>query len=657
MHQNFNNLSPGSSFDGNIGAGRQINEGKDMCGILGTIGYELTHEQYQAGLEKIHHRGPDEQGIYKGPEVVLGHTRLSIMDLEGGSQPLYSEDENIVCVCNGELYEFEKVRLELEQKGHKFSTHSDSEILIHLYEEYGIEFLKYLRGEFAFLLFDKTQQILIACRDRFGIKPLYFTENSGKYAFASESKAFFGMGILKPEINVEAIRNILHFVQTDCIFKNIKAIPPAHYLKINLENKSAETVPYWNLDLGHYEEIVEPKKELLKELEEAVKIRMRADVPLGVYLSGGLDSSAIASIAAKYHQGPIETFTIAFTENGDFNEARLAKKTATKIGANYNELTVTSEDLLKQLEDSLWFSEYPTTNLHGVGKFMLSELARKKVKTVLTGEGGDEQFLGYDYFDLNSKLPSFSNISGRKNTKELSSRVTKRAKELEDELKMKPLLEIVAFQSKWYKIFLNKLFNRKFYQQLGKTSGVDSLKEQLQKCELEGKDELCKRQGYSIRAILAPYILTVLGDRQEMGHSLEGRTPLLDHKLFEFVRRLKPELKREGNKEKKIFKEVMRPFLIPEIYERKKWAYFAPQVLVKKGENPTMDALIDKYLKEDAILNAGVFDFSFVKRLQFYLKILSIFGGQWQARLNSLLFFILAVQIIQIRFNQEFGSL
>lgn len=630
-----------------------------MCGIIGIINHEFTREQIESSINLLNHRGPDGSGVYidKDAKLGFGHSRLSIIDLATGDQPLFDKTGNIILVCNGEIYDFENIRKELESKGHKFSTKSDSEVIIYLYLEYGINVFEHLRGEFAFLLFDKRNNTVIAARDRFGIKPLYFVRDGNSFVFASEAKGIFGTGLHKPEIDVLGVRDMLSFVAVDSIFAGIDAVPPGHYIKIHLDG-DAECVKYWDLDLsavdqGEEEKSLEDYVSVIREkLDEAVKLRLRADVPVGVYLSGGLDSAAVAGTVSKFSPGRIKAFTVEFTEDEKFDESGPAKRMAGKIGADFLSVKCDNETLLKNLEECLWKSEIPTHNLHGVGKFMLSRLAREHVKVVLTGEGGDETFLGYEYF----KREGFSiarQLEGREDKPRTVYIGKPHIKKLMDSIGFIPIPEMAVFFSNWRQFLFKRVFASKHRQALGNSHPLTRLKTRIDRSQTDNCSWERKIQYFSIKGIMAPYILSVLGDRQEMAHSIEGRTPLLDHHLFEAARRVPDKYKIHEGEEKYIFREAVKDRITPEIYERKKWPFSAPPACVEKGQNPVMDKMIRKYLSRAAVEKAGIFNYAAILRLRLARKIIC-FDCAFRRDINSLFFFMLTVQILHRLYVQEF---
>lgn len=305
-----------------------------MCGIVGVAGHSISEQALRRAVASMHHRGPDESGIFIDPEipVALGHARLSIIDLATGTQPICSEKEDIVLVCNGEIYDFERLRDELVLHGHVFRTGSDSEVIIHLYQQYGLAFTDHLRGEYAFLLYDRGDRKVIAVRDRFGIKPLFFNRQDGRLLFASEAKAMFATGLLAPSLDIQAVRDFLSLVIPDSVFEGVEAVPPGCLLIANLGDGTHEIRRYWDCDLpvendDSDETDFDRCRTMIREkFDEAVRFRLRADVPVGVYLSGGIDSAIVAATVARYHSGKVMAFNISFPQGEKFEDESLRKQ-------------------------------------------------------------------------------------------------------------------------------------------------------------------------------------------------------------------------------------------------------------------------------------------------------------------------------------------
>lgn len=633
-----------------------------MCGIFSSLGYDIDSNAIERALDALHHRGPDGRSSYIDAQekLILGHTRLSIIDIEAGGQPLISRDKNKVLICNGEIYDHERLRAELIADGFVFSSCSDSEVILYLYERDGIDFTQSLRGEFSFLLLDKTQRKLYVCRDRFGIKPLFYhlDQTDGfKIAFASEAKALFAAGILNPRLDLVGIRDMLSFVPMDSIFEGIKAVAPATLMTVDLAQGAVETNVYWELDL--LPDATDPEVhneasvlEGLKErLEKAVALRLRADVPVGIYLSGGLDSAAIAAIAARLSPTPLKVFSISFNEDERYDEAAIAERMATRIGADFYKIQCKEADLLNNLEDCLWFSEMPAVNYNGVGKFLLSRLAAQHVTCVLTGEGSDELFLGYAYFKNRNEGLS-SHAYGR--TSKKLSRAQKKSEHLiTRELGFVPQVEMIDLFAPRAQRFLRNIFVKSKRAILLGGSPMARLKQRINRADTEHLDPVNKLQMFSIKGLLSPFILSNLGDRQEMAHALEGRTPFLDHHLFSWACKLPNSLKIKDGVEKYILREVVKDDITEEVYARKKWPYITPPIWVSPQRSEKMAYLIDTYLSSAAIAKSGLFSV-FSIRLLLRLIRTKFIPAHVREKLNNILLYVLTVQILEKQYVQDF---
>lgn len=635
-----------------------------MCGIFSSLGFDIDTHYVERALDALHHRGPDGRSSYFDHEekLVLGHTRLSIIDLDNGGQPLFSKDGNKVLVCNGEIYDHDRLRAELIEEGYSFSSCSDSEVILHLYERDGVDFTSSLRGEFAFILFDRTQRKLHICRDRFGIKPLYYhlDQTCGlKIAFASEAKALFAAGILTPKLDVVAIRDMLSFVPMDSIFENINVVKPATLITIDLERSSLESHVYWEPDL--LPDVFDAKRhdeaqvlaELKQRLEESISLRLRADVPVGIYLSGGLDSAAVAAIAAKILPSPPEVFSISFNEDEDYDEAAIAMRMAAKIGANFHKIQCSEDDLLGNLEDCLWFSETPAVNYNGVGKYLLSKLAAQHVTCVLTGEGSDELFLGYAYFkDRNEGLSSHAYRRAPKKPTRAQNRSEQR---INRTFGFVPQVEMIDLFSTGTQAFLHNLFAKCKRPILRTTSPISRLTQRIDKAQTDPLEPVNKMQMFSIKGLLSPFILSNLGDRQEMAHSLEGRTPFLDHHLFDWACKLPNTLKIKDGVEKYILRELVKNDITDEVYARKKWPYITPPIWVDAGRSEKMAKLVDTYLTPQAIKTSGIFS-AFSIRLMLKLVKTRVVPRHLRERLNNILLYVLTVQILDNQYVQNLDT-
>ena len=544
----------------------------------------------------LKHRGPDGEGTFKdeATRLTFAHTRLSVIDLSTGDQPLFDENGDVVLVCNGEIYDFERIRSELEAKGHAFRTKSDSEVIIHLYKEHGLRFFEHLRGEFAFLLFDRIQQLLIAARDRFGIKPLYMSRGTHGFVFASEMKAIFASGLLIPKLDAAAL-DPLSEQGSDARFPfhGIEHVPPASYVLVDLESLRSRTVRYWQTDLPDElaepisgpldEELARASQKVLSELEEAVRLRLRADVPVGLYLSGGLDSAFLGALMNRNLGSPLHSFSISFV-GSESNEQDFAQRMADVLGAKHHDLEVGRGALWDGLEDALWFSELPFVSLAPVGKFLLSNEARRFVTVVLTGEGADEVFLGYRGF---FERAIFETRAEDHSGPSLSPRLRR--------LGIAPSLAAPIQRLSLL------LFERKHRERIAKTRG-------------DGPSPATKPvilQVQEARLAHMPFdILCFLGDREEMAHSLEARLPFLDHHLFDAARTIPVDLKFNRGTEKVVLREAAKGLLPEDIRLRRKSGFMMTSDAVDFGRlDREVLTKLDRYLSAKKFRAVQIFSY------------------------------------------------
>ena len=522
-----------------------------MCGIFAAVGPRVSEGALEHVFEALRHRGPDGRGLFvdEDARLTIAHTRLAIIDLVTGEQPMVSEDGSVVLSANGEIYDFERIRSALEAKGYRFKTKSDSEVIIYLYKEYGLRCFEHLRGEFAFLLYDKAKRLLIAARDRFGIKPLYMSRLADGFVFASEMKAIFASGLVEAKLNVEALDPFLEQdpAHARFPFENVGHVPPASYVAVNLDTLEAETVRYWSETIPAESAAPVPKpyggataeaaKEVLEQLEEAVRLRLRADVPVGLYLSGGIDSAFVGALMKRNLNAPLHSFSIAFVGSGR-NEQEYAARAADVIGTEHHELEVTKQALWENLERCLWFSELPFVTLAPVGKFLLSELARGKVTVVLTGEGADEVFLGYRSFFQKAIRDMRSGGGG--------------ASAQRRRLKMGQIAEKLSLRI-FHKSQRDRLAN-------ARSREVPST---LSKPLINAVQEA--------RIAAMPFdILAYLGDREEMAHSLEARLPFLDHHLYDAAKFIPVDFKMRDGLEKAVLRDAAEGILPDDLRMRRK---------------------------------------------------------------------------------------
>ena len=551
-----------------------------MCGIAGIAslnGRPVGLDELRWMCAAMVHRGPDDDGFHLADGIGLGMRRLSIIDLHTGRQPIHNEDGSVWVVFNGELYNCAQQRRELERLGHSFYTSTDTEIIVHLYEEYGMRCMEKMRGMFCFALWDERRKKLLIARDRLGIKPLYYAEVGGRLIFASELKAVLQVPEIERTLNFGSVNHLFSFLSTphtESIIEGVHKLEPGHFLTASAE-EGVSVEPYWNVkfepDYSRNEEyFVERLRELL---QESVRLRMIADVPLGAFLSGGIDSSAVVATMAGISSTPVKTFSIGFPE-GDFNELNHARRVAEKFGTEHHELML-EPDVLDIVEDLAWHLDEPFGDSSAIPTYMVSKLASQHVTVVLSGDGGDELFAGYDRYLVEERerkyrfLPAFV----RQGLASVASRMPQG-------MKGKNFLRHMALSGPDRYLDAGTLFRRDEKQQLFQNEafelmGADPAKAQAKFLAEANGNWLSALQQFDLKNYLPLDILTKV-DRMSMAHSIEARVPLVDHKLVEFAATIPPELKLKNGVTKYIFKQAMRGILPDEIIDRRKQGFAVP---------------------------------------------------------------------------------
>jgi asparagine synthase (glutamine-hydrolysing) len=569
-----------------------------MCGIVALYASRGTVDPEQVGraVTSLRHRGPDGQRHWMSPDrrVGLGHARLSIIDLATGDQPIVSEDGQTVIVCNGEFYGYEAIQKELESAGHRLRTRSDSEIALHLYEDLGPQCLHGLRGEFAFVIWDGNNRTLFAARDRFGIKPLFYAIHEGTLYFASEVKALFAAGVparWDPESFWQAAEQGGH--QSRTLFQGVYLVPPGHYLIA--ADQQIQIVRYWDFNYptadstARHRSDADYKAELREALEEAVRIRLRADVPVGCYLSGGLDSCSVLGLAARHHPDPIRAFTLTF-DRAEYDEEAQAREMAALVGAEFNPIAMRQDDLADNFADAVHQSETLCINAHGVAKYLLSRAVRDAgYKVVLTGEGSDEIFGGYVHFRRDMLL--YNQAGQDPETVQALLAEQERLNTVSQGLLLAdgdtgPLDDVkrmLGFVPSWMEAFssrarkLRDVLSDDYLETIGNRQGYRALLSELDVArQLQGREPVHQSLYLWSKTCLPSYILTMLGDRMEMGHSIEGRVPFLDHRLVEVICSQPVNQKIRGVTEKFVLREAVRDVITDTVYRRQKHPFLAP---------------------------------------------------------------------------------
>ena len=581
-----------------------------MCGIVAVYSRRdpISPATIERATRALWHRGPDgqKQWISRDCRVGLGHARLSIIDLSTGDQPISSEDNRTHIVANGEFYGYEAIQKELETRGHKLRTRSDSEIALHLWEELGPQCLHHLRGEFAFVIWDEKQRTLFAARDRFGIKPLFYAWHKNALYLASEVKALFAAGV-PARWDHESVYQSVSFGghQMRTLYDGIYQVPPGHYLIAT--EKHVQITRYWDFnypsasDCSATRSDADYAAEFRHVLEEAVRIRLRADVPVGVYLSGGLDSCAVLGLAARHHPEPIRAFTLTF-EDVAYDEGPIAREMAELAGAEFRTIPINQEKLAEAFSDAIMQTESLCVNAHGVAKFLLSKAVRDAgYKVVITGEGSDEIMGGYAHFRRDMLLynregqdpAEIENLLKWLNEHNTVSRgLLLPDGDVGD---LGGVRRVLGYVPSWMETFssravkmqplwsgdFSRCFNdRESYRQL--LSDVDI------PGQLKGRDPLNQSLYLWGKSVLAGYILTMLGDRMEMGHSIEGRVPFLDHHVVECICRQPVSMKIRGMTEKYVLREAVRDVITDTVYKRQKHPFLSPPSTLNPDETFSM---------------------------------------------------------------------
>jgi asparagine synthase (glutamine-hydrolysing) len=610
-----------------------------MCGIAGILdtgkGDVPDELQLRCMLASIRHRGPDDCGIYLAPTVALGSVRLSIIDLEGGRQPICNEDKSLWIVFNGEIFNYVELRAELESRGHRFSTHTDTEVILHLFEESGPECLRQLNGQFAFALWNERDSSLFLARDRLGVRPLFYTNNNGVLIFGSEVKAIACHPSVKLEIDPVALNQVFTYwsaISPMSVFRGIRELSPGSYLTASQGQCTVKK--YWEMDFpcgnkSPSDWIAESSEDAVLEsfrelLVDAVKIRLRADVPVGAYLSGGLDSSVIAYIIRHYGSTHLDTFSVSFDDN-TFDESVFQKQMAGYLGTDHQVVHARYSDIGKAFPEVIWHTETPVLRTAPAPMFLLSQLVQEnRYKVVLTGEGADEFLAGYDIF----KEAKIRRYWARQPTSNLRPRLFSRI------YKDIPRISQSAsgFTSAFFKVGLTDLnspyyshairwnnsrrtrrfFSREFIHELPEVSasGFEAL---AVPPEFSSWGPLEQSQYWETTTFLSPYLLSSQGDRVAMAHSIEGRYPFLDHRVVEFCNRLPAHFKLRGLMDKYLLRNLAKPWLPAEIRKRPKRPYRAP-VHRSFFSGQTGDYVHD-VLSPDSIKDSQFFDSEAVIRL------------------------------------------
>lgn len=594
-----------------------------MCGICGRINFDgspVSAEFIAKMASLLSHRGPDDEGVYTSKNAGLGHKRLSIIDLsEAGRQPMANEDKTVWIVFNGEIYNFAELKSSLKEK-HRFVSNTDTEVIVHLYEEKGIDCINYLRGMFALAIWDEKRKRLLLARDRVGKKPLVYTEGKNSISFASELKSLLVDEKFKYNINPVSIHHYLTYQYIPSpltIFKEIKKLPPANILicedgKISLKN-------YWSLDFR--------KKEILKDesdysekfteiFHEAVRMRLISDVPLGAFLSGGLDSSSVVAAMSRFSNSPVKTFSIGFEEE-EYSELPYAKKVATKFNTEHHEFIV-KPNAIEVLPKLVWFYNEPFADSSAIPTYYVSKISREHVKVILNGDGGDELLAGYPRYlfsetaDFFLKLPVSLRYSFLKKIVEKISwhkRILWRIRRFLDTIPLVPELAYLGRICYFDTQSKTELYTSDFKT---KVSGEDSIELLVNWFEKAKASNFLEKLLSADTSSYLPDDLLVKVDIASMANSLEARSPFLDHKLMEFAASIPPELKLKNGEGKYLLKKAMTGILPDEVIWRKKMGFGVP---IKRWFKNELKQLVYDTLLSKKSIERGYFRKEILEKL------------------------------------------
>jgi len=596
-----------------------------VCGIAGIVRWDnrpvLEHE-IRAMCGAMVHRGPDDEGIYLGDGVAIGMRRLSIIDLSNGHQPVSNEDGSVWIVFNGEIYNYQELRRDLITRGHSFRTNSDTETIVHLYEEYGAGCVDYLRGMFGFAIWNTRTREMLLARDRLGIKPLYYAERNGELLFASELKPILQIEGVDRSLNWQAVGHLFTYLATpgdQSIVDGVKKLEPAR-VAIARAGRPLQIQRYWDVAFDPNENATEGElvEQLRAILNESVVLHQVSDVPVGAFLSGGIDSSAVVAMMAKPAAGRLKTFSIGFAE-ASFDELSHARTVAKQFGTDHYDL-VLRPDAVQIVEELTWYLDEPFGDTSAIPTYMVSKLAAEHVKVVLSGDGGDELFAGYDKYLVEGRERAYDRLPGA--VKQIAGAVGglmphgMKGRRFLRHLALSGADRYLDAQSLFHADEMPSLFQREAFEQIAfepakagpRTSIVGA---GFSRPGGHSTDWLSAIQYRDLHHYLPLDILTKV-DRMTMAHSLEARPPLLDHKLVEFAATIPARFRLNGGTTKYLFKQAMRGVLPDSIIDRQKHGFAVPIARWFRGE---LAGFARDVLLSDTCRQRGILDARFVEKL------------------------------------------
>ena len=591
-----------------------------MCGICGIVNFDhaipVDGDTLREMCNVISHRGPDDEGFFIGRNAGLGMRRLSIIDLSGGHQPIFNENKTACVVLNGEIYNYLELRQRLEERGHRFNTRSDTEVIVHAYEEWGDECPRELCGMFAFAIWDDDRRKLLVARDRLGQKPLYYHIDGNRLVFASEIKSILRCIQDARYVDFQALDSFLTYGYVpapNTMFEGIRKLPAGHTL--SLAGDRWVIRQYWDLEFGdgHSRSLADYTERLRCLLEESIRARLMSDVPLGAFLSGGIDSSMVVGLMSQMMSQPVDTFSVGFEEE-EHNELPFARIASQFFATNHHEIVLDScsPDLVDRLA---WHMDEPIADPAAVPTYLVSELARQNVTVVLTGEGGDELFAGYDYYKMDRWAQRYQVLPENLSRRALPALARGANAALGRERYHERTiwywsLPRAAQMAAWVAIFTDaekeRLYSSLFKHHVGNGNATEAFALHYDTCN--ACDNL-HRLMYVDTKVWLPDDLLMKVDKMSMAHSIEARTPFLDHHLLEFVATIPAHLKLNGSTSKFILKEVAKEILPQEIIHRPKHTFDVPIGKWVKGS--LLDLTLD-LLSHNIVEGAELFDRDYV---------------------------------------------
>lgn len=611
-----------------------------MCGICGIWEYGASDGRIDLSLvermrDEMHHRGPDDEGatIFDAGRLGLGFRRLSIIDLSpAGNQPMHGcASKQVWIVFNGEIYNHAELRPGLEQRGHRYASRTDTETILHLYEERGLDFVNDIEGDFGIALWDAEREQLVLARDRVGVKPLYYFHHNGRFIFASEIKAILQHPAVTPEIDEESLYHYLTFLTTPAprtMFRNIRKLPAGHMLVIKRDG-STNLKQYWDAlpnPAPEVRNVAEHHEEILRLLRESIRKRMMSDVPFGVFLSGGVDSSANVALMSELMSQPVRTYTVGFTDTEELNELDSARAVATRFATDHHEVIIGQKEMREFLPDLIFHQDEPLADPVCVPLYYVSKLARETGTIVVqVGEGADEIFAGYDWFRKYVRINELFWQQAEKLPLTLRGALTATAKPLmEATFNKRTAIELTRRLGAGEPLFwggaivFDEEFKRKVLSadantRAGSRSSYDAVRPHLEHiAEQRPNSDFATRMSYLELKLRLPELLLMRVDKVTMATSVEARVPFLDHHLVEYAMSIPTELKIQGTSGKHILKQALEKVLPAELLYRQKRGFGAPIKEWFRGE--CADEL-GSQIMNSSLRKQGLFDYAFIERL------------------------------------------